>query len=165
MCQECVACVSLAAEKGDLGRGMAGGDTTGHGHSVSASVTKPIRLCWRWLTEVLLLAGRWCHGACHEASQGIPTEDGWARGWEGWQGGQAEVPCACIHACPGGPAAASGPQSSLTGAPGSCCVNYLPSVVAGCSLWSMWMYLTFSNLSIVYFRVYICSFWQKVGIS
>lgn len=40
-------CVSLAAEKGALGRGMAGGHgTAGHSHSVSASVTKAIRLCW-----------------------------------------------------------------------------------------------------------------------
>lgn len=41
-CQECVPCVSLAAEKQDLGRGMAGGtrhSTTRHSHSVSVSVT------------------------------------------------------------------------------------------------------------------------------
>lgn len=50
------------------------------------------------------------------------------------RGDRQRCPCACIHACPGGPAAASSPQSSLTGALGSCCVNYLPSVVAGCSL-------------------------------
>lgn len=51
----------LGSRETRLGEGDGGGgtrhNTTRHSHSMSASVTKPIRLCWQ-LTEVLLLAGR-----------------------------------------------------------------------------------------------------------
>lgn len=111
--QECVACVSLAAEKRALGRGCWGGHAQ-HGGTQAFSEclcnqSHPSLRCWRVPDWVLLLAGRWCHGACHEASQGIPAEDGWARAWEGWLGGQEEV-ALCLHpGLPGGPCSSQRP--------------------------------------------------------
>lgn len=147
---------------GEAGPGErdSGGDAAQRSPSVSAPGTKPIPLQQRVADRPAVISRQVMPRSVPPGQPRNPHRRRMGEGSEDVGAGRgAPTPRR------GGPAAASGPQPGQTGAQGSCCVNYLPSVAAGCSLWSMRMCLTFSNLPIVYFRVYICSFWQKVGIS
>lgn len=101
---------SLAAEKQDLGRGP-----------------------WQVADQPAVTSRQVMSRSAPPGQPGNP-HGRWMGEGSGDVGGRQRCPHACARARQGGPAAASGPQPGQTGARGSCCVNYLPSVAAGCSL-------------------------------